>query len=102
MRPEILAFGRHCSANFQSILNCFIPNFKLKYEDSENIKTNANTVVFNLSQINERNFFEIPGNLLANRLAKKALCRKQNPGSQSAAKGTFLLVGFSWWNKLSI
>ena len=37
--PEILAFGGHCSANIQPILNCFVPNFKLKYEDSENIKT---------------------------------------------------------------
>ena len=37
-RGEILTFGSHCSA--QSILDCFIPNFKLKYEDAENIKTN--------------------------------------------------------------
>ena len=36
--PEILAFGNHCSAKFQLILDCFMPNFKLKYEDSENIK----------------------------------------------------------------
>ena len=35
--PKILAFGSHCLANFQPILDCFIPNFKLKYEDSENI-----------------------------------------------------------------
>ena len=37
--PNTLALGSHCSANFQPILDCFIPNFKLKYEDSENIKT---------------------------------------------------------------
>ena len=31
---------------------CFIPNFKLKYEDSENTKADrVNTVVFNLQQI---------------------------------------------------
>ena len=36
--PEILVFGSHCSAKFQPILDCFAPNLKLKYEDSENIK----------------------------------------------------------------
>ena len=35
---KILAFGSYCSANFELILNCFIANFKLKYEGSENIK----------------------------------------------------------------
>ena len=46
--PKILAFGRNCSVNFQPILDCFIPNFKLKYEDSENIKADrVSTVVFN-------------------------------------------------------
>ena len=39
------ALGSHCSANFQLILDCFIPNFKLMYEDSENVK--VSTVVFN-------------------------------------------------------
>ena len=34
--PKILAFVSHCSANFQPILDCFIPNFN--YEDSKNIK----------------------------------------------------------------
>ena len=54
---EILAFGNHSSANFQSILDCFIPNFKLKYEDSESIETDGvNTVVFNLLQTEQRNF----------------------------------------------
>ena len=44
----ILTFGSHCSANFQPISDCFIPNLKLKYEDSENIKTDrVNTVAFN-------------------------------------------------------
>ena len=36
--------------------------FKLKYEDSENIKADCvNTVVFNLHQIKRRAFFETPG-----------------------------------------
>ena len=56
--PKILAFGSHSSAKFQSILDCFIPNFKLKYEDSENIKADrVNIVVFNLHQIQRRAFF---------------------------------------------
>ena len=50
--PEILAFVSHCSTNFQQILDRFIMNFKLKYEDSENITADGvNTVVFNLHQI---------------------------------------------------
>ena len=36
---EILTFGSHCSANFKPILDCFIPKFKLEYDDLENIKT---------------------------------------------------------------
>ena len=49
---EILTFGSQCLANFQSILDCFIPNFKLEYDDLENLKTyGVNTVVFNLHQI---------------------------------------------------
>ena len=55
--PKILAFGSHCSENFQQILDCFIPNFKLKYEDSENIKADrVSTIVFNLHQIKRRAF----------------------------------------------
>ena len=51
-RPEILASGSQCSANFQPILDWFIhwfiPNFKLTYEDSQNIKADSvNRVVFN-------------------------------------------------------
>ena len=50
--PEILASGSHCSVNFQPILawfiHWFIPNFKLTYEDSQNIKADSlNRVVFN-------------------------------------------------------
>ena len=47
--PEVLAFGSYCSAKLQPLLDCFIPNFKLKYEDSENIETGCvATVVFKL------------------------------------------------------
>ena len=66
---EILTFGSHCSANFQPILDCFIPKFKLKYNDLENMKTleyndlenmktdRVNAVVFNLHQIKRLKFF---------------------------------------------
>ena len=55
---EILTFGSHCSANFQPILDCFIPKFKLEYDDVENIKTDrGNAVVFNLHQIKRLKFF---------------------------------------------
>ena len=55
---EVLAFGSHFSAKFQSHLDCFIPSFKLKCEDSENIKTDCvDTVLFNLHQIKQRNSF---------------------------------------------
>ena len=50
--PEILALVSHCSANFQPIMDCFIPNFKLKYDDPDNIKADSvNKVVFKLHQI---------------------------------------------------
>ena len=56
--PEILAFVSQCSANFQQILDCFIPNFNLKYLDSENIKAGRlYTVVFNVHQIKRWAFF---------------------------------------------
>ena len=56
--PEILAFVSHCSANFQPILDCFVPNFQLKYENSKAIKADrVNTVVFTLHQIKRRTFF---------------------------------------------
>ena len=60
---EILAFASHCSVNFQPILNCFKPNFKLKHEDSQNIKSErVNKVVFNLHQIEHMAFiFGTPG-----------------------------------------
>ena len=55
---EILTFGSHCSAKFQPILDCFIPKFKLEYDDFENIKTDSvNAVVFSLHQIKRLKFF---------------------------------------------
>ena len=62
---KILTFSSHYSANFQTILDCFIPNFKLKYEDPENIKANSvSTVVLNLHQIKRLTiFFGTPGSL---------------------------------------
>ena len=58
---EILHFGSHCSANFQPILDFFIPKFKLEYDDLENIKTDrVNAFVFNLHQIKRLKFFGTP------------------------------------------
>ena len=49
---EILTFGSHCSANFQPILDCFIPKLKLENDDLEHIKIDlVNAVIFNLHQI---------------------------------------------------
>ena len=50
--PEILGFVS--SANFQPILDCFIPNFESKYGDSENIKADrVNMAIFNLITSNQ-------------------------------------------------
>ena len=46
----ILTFVSHCSANFRPMLDCFIPNFKLKYEGLENIK--ADCVSFRVNYFN--------------------------------------------------
>ena len=55
---EILTFDSHCSANFEPILDCFIPKFKLEYDDLENIKADrVNAVVFNVRQIKRLKFF---------------------------------------------
>ena len=55
---KTLAFSSHCSANFQPILDCFIPKFKLEYDNFHNIKTDCvNTVVFSLHQIKQSRFF---------------------------------------------
>ena len=60
--PEILGFGSHCSAKFQPILDCFIPNSKLKNEDLGNIKAYwVNTIVVNFHQIKRRALFGTPG-----------------------------------------
>ena len=58
---ESLAFVSHYSVNFQPILDCFIPNFKLKYKDLENLKADRlNTVVFFILQIKRRAFLGHP------------------------------------------
>ena len=60
--PKILAFGSHSKAKFQSSLDSFIPNFKLKYEDLQNIKTDrVTTLPFSLHQIKRRAFYGTPG-----------------------------------------
>ena len=49
--PEIVYFVGRGSANFQPILDCFILNFKLKYENLENIKADrVNTVKSNVGR----------------------------------------------------
>ena len=54
--PEVLAFSIQCLAKFHLVSYRFIPNFKLIYEDLENIKTNCvDTVVSSLHKI--RNIF---------------------------------------------
>ena len=63
--PENLACGSHITANFQPILLCLIRNFKLRYEDSENIKTDrVSIVVFNLHQIKRWAFNTIQYNTI--------------------------------------
>ena len=48
--------------NFQPILDCFITDFKLNHEGSENIKADrVNTVVLNLRQIKPQACFGTPG-----------------------------------------
>ena len=48
----MLVFCSHSSVNVQLILECSIRNFRLKYEDSENIEADpADTVVFKLHQL---------------------------------------------------
>ena len=55
---EVLTFGSHYSANFQTILDCFIPKFKLEYDDLGNMKADCvNAVVFDLRQIKRLKFF---------------------------------------------
>ena len=47
----------------------FQTKLKFKYEDSENLKTDhADTVIFNLHQIKQRNFFGTPDIVSAERI----------------------------------
>ena len=59
--PEILAVDSHYSAKFLLIFDCFIPNFKLKYEDLDNIGTDRlDIVIFYSHEIKQRNFLGVP------------------------------------------
>ena len=96
--PGILAFVSHCSANFQLILDCVIPKFKLKYQDSENTTADSlNRVVFNLHQIKRRAFFwdtrytSIPHELLKSR--KAALTHNSFKMRDGSARYTHIKVG---------
>ena len=78
---EILAFISHCLAKFRPILDCFIPNFKLKYEDSENTKVyHVNTVIFSLHQITRRALFGTPGITAPNFIMTKQETTKSGGG----------------------
>ena len=84
--PEIKALVNHCSANFQSILDCSILNFKFKYEDSENIKADlVNTVVFSVHRIKRRAFFFGTPGILGRKLLQKENYHfaKKNKGQSS-------------------
>ena len=61
--PKILAFGSHALANFEPILDCVIPNFKLTYKNSENIKADCvSTDIFNFYiKSNVGRIFGTPG-----------------------------------------
>ena len=59
--PKILAFVSHFSGKFKPVLDCLVPSFKLKCQDSENINGDCvNVVVFNLRQIKRRAIFGHP------------------------------------------
>ena len=62
--PKILAFGSHCLANFQPILDCSISNFKIKYKDSENIKADCQYSRCQLTLNQTWGFFETSGILV--------------------------------------
>ena len=54
VRDEKLRDVSVSSFSVRMILDCFIPNLKLKYKEAENIKTVlVSNVVFNLHQIKE-------------------------------------------------
>ena len=76
--PEILAYVSDCSANVQPILNSYIPNLKLKYEDSDNIKADqVNTVISNLRRAffgTSGTSFSQPKNSIAGLQQKTHIC----------------------------
>ena len=61
MGPKILFLRSHSSGNFQTILYCLVPSFKLKCENFETINADrVDTVVFNLHPIKCRAFSRTP------------------------------------------
>ena len=85
--PKVFACSSYSSLNFQPISDCFIPNFKLKYGDSESMKAHpVNTVVFDLRQIKRRTFFGTPGSLSERDLMVIFLCMY---GTSNQTSGVF-------------
>ena len=75
-------------------MDCFIPNFNVKYENSENIiAERENTVVFNIHQIKRRAFFGTPCNRVKNKVFfSKHLVRIEK---LILSVGTFVFTSFS-------
>ena len=104
--PKSLAFISHCLANFQPILNCFILSFKLKYEDSQNIKADCvSTVVFNSHQIKCRvSFLEHPVlkpkiiNFVCSTSGKKTVSVRYTNVKVIRSKGYFTHDN-KWWQR---
>ena len=78
---QILAFSSHSLTNFQPILDYFIPNFKFKYENWDNIKRyRVHTVIFSLHQIKQSNFF-------LGYLVKCSVCNLTSPAEMGLKTG---------------
>ena len=61
MSSEILAFVNHCSVNFQPILHCSVPKFKLKHDI---IADCVAIVIFNSHQIKRWALFRTPSRII--------------------------------------
>ena len=77
-----------------------MPNFKLKYEDSENVKADhVNTVRFNLHQIKCRAFLGTPGIFIpfSQALRIRRICSKETEFDSSgyALKAAFVKRDYS-------
>ena len=75
MGSEVLALGSYCSCSeLFTDFGLFAPNFKLKYEDLENMKSvRVGTVVFSLHKIKDINLFGTPGNTFTFQESKQQL-----------------------------